>query len=211
MDQLLQTLSSLPLWWICIAVPAALVSIAGVVGWQMFMNRMEADAEKNEARGQGMAPPTHPEPLKGWCAAACAAVDGGTSWADEPREKAQQFLASMWGASSGADCEARLGAAQQQPQNAWTLVGVLRVAVAGVAAGYLDPARGWGWARQIAQALQRTYPSFDAIGADYLAGRRAWKQLPPDGSGDDPEQRRYVERLEGLGRAGWRVEYRAPI
>jgi hypothetical protein len=211
MDQLLAQLQALPLWWICIAAVSFVVTITGVIAWQVFMNRMEADAEKTQAKGHGIAPPTHPEPLKSWCAAACAAVDGGTSWADEPRPKAQQFLGSMWGAQTGADCEARIQAAQQQPQNAWTLVGVLRVAVAGISAGYLDPARGWGWARQIAQSLQRTYPSFDALGADYLAGRRAWKQLPPDGSGDDPEQRQYVERLAGLGRAGWRVDYRAPI
>lgn len=211
MDQLLATLEGLPLWWICIAAVAFVVTITGVIVWQVFMNRMEAEAERNDAAGKGIAPPTHPEPLKSWCAAACAAVDGGTSWADEPRDKAQRFLGSMWGASSGADCEARINAAMTQPQNAWTLVGVLRVAVAGISAGYLDPARGWGWARQIAQALQRTYPSFDALGADYLAGRRAWKQFPPDGSGDDAEQKQYVERLAGLGRAGWRVDYRATI
>ena len=211
MDQVLAQLSSLPWYFFCIAAFAFVVTITGVIGWQVFMSRMEAESERNDAAGKGIAPPVAPEPLKSWCAAACAAVDGGTSWDDEPRPKAQQFLTSMWGASSGADCEARIQAAMQQPQNAWTLVGVLRVAIASVSAGYLDPVRGWGWARQIAHALQRTYPTFDALGTDYLAGRRAWKQLPPDGSGDDEEQRRYVERLAGLGRAGWRVDYRAAI
>lgn len=207
----MEALSQIP-WWMFVAGGCSFVTVtAGMIAWQVFMNRMEADAEKTEQAGKGMAPPTHPEPLKTWCAHACASVDGGTSWVDEPTHKARQFLATMWQVQDGNTADERLRWIQTQEPTAWNLVGGLRIALAAQSAQFFDAARAWGWARAIAQALQQRYPSFEAIGMDYLAARRAWKQFPPDGSGDDAEQQGYVQRFRTLVSQGFRVDYRAPL
>jgi hypothetical protein len=207
----LEIFSQIP-WWMFVAGGCSFVVVtAGMIAWTVFMNRMEDDADKAEQAGRGMAPPTHPEPLKAWCAAACASVDGGTSWVDEPAAKARQFLSSMWQVNDAAQAEERLRWCQSQEPNAWNLVGALRLALAAHAAQYFDAGRAWGWARPIAQALQARHPSFAAIGEQYLAARRAWKQMPPDGSGDDAEQQGYVQRFAALSAQGFRVDYRAPL
>jgi hypothetical protein len=185
------------------------VVMTGVIAWQVFMNKMEAEEEKNDKAGKGMAPPTHPEPLKTWCMHACASVDGGTSWVDEPAAKARSFLSSMWQVNDAHTAEERLRWAQTQEPNAWHLVGALRIALAAYSAQYFDAARAWGWAKPIVHALQQRYPGFEAIGMEYLAARRAWKQFPPDGSGDDAEQQGYVQRFRAHVAQGFRVDYRS--
>lgn len=207
----MEMLSQIPWWMFAIGGVSFVVAMTGIIAWQIFMNRVEAEEEKTAAAGKGMAPPTHPEPLKTWCAHACASVDGGTSWVDEPAQKARQFLGSMWQVTDGASAEERLRWAQTQEPNAWVLVGALRIALAAYSAQYIDAARAWGWARPIAQALQQRYPDFTTLGMEYLAARRAWKQFPPDGSGDDPEQAGYVQRFQGLASQGYRVDYRSQL
>lgn len=205
----MEMLTQLP-WWMYVSGGCSFVVVmTGVIAWQVFMNKMEAEEEKNEKAGKGMAPPTHPEPLKTWCAHACASVDGGTSWVDEPADKARRFLSNMWQVNDTNSAEERLRWAQTQEPNAWNLVGALRIALAAYSAQYFDAARAWGWAKPIVQALQQRYPSFEAIGMDYLAARRAWKQFPPDGSGDDAEQQGYVQRFQAHVAQGFRVDYRS--
>jgi len=206
-----EVLSQVP-WWLWLSAGCSFVVVsAGAIAWTVFTQRLEDQAERLEQQGKGMAPPTHPEPLKSWCAAACAAVDGGTSWVDEPADKARRFLASMWQVGSAQEAEERLRWCQAQEPTAWNLVGALRLALASHAAQYLDAGRAWGWARPIAQALQARHPSFPSIGEQYLAGRRAWKRMPPDGSGDDAEQQGHVQRFAALAAQGFRVDYRAPL
>ncbi len=205
-------LPAVPWYFLVIAVVAFLVTITGVIVWQVIQGRMEAEAERLEEAGKGIAPIQHPEPLRTWCAMACAAVDGGTSWTDEPAEKAQRFIGNMWNAMGNVQVEERLTECQQREANAWNLVGALRLAIAAQSAGYLPAARAWQWARLIAQALQQRYPSFEAIGHEYLAARRQWKHLPPDGSGDDDEQRAHLARFESVRSQAFRgVDYRAAI
>jgi hypothetical protein len=207
----MEIFSQIPWWMFAIGGCSFVVVTAGAIAWGIFMNRMEEDSERTESKGKGMAPPTHPEPLKTWCAHACASVDFGTSWVDEPPQKARQFLSTMWQVNDTSSAEERLRWVQTQEPNAWNLVGGLRIALAAYSAQYFDAARAWGWAKPIVQALQQRYPSFEAIGMEYLAARRAWKQFPPDGSGDDPEQQGYVQRFRALVGQGFRVDYRAPM
>ena len=205
-------LPPIPWWMLLIGGVSFVITIAGVIIWQIIQNKVEAADEAQLASGKGLAPPMHPEPLKSWCTMACAAVDLGTSWADEPPQKAQTFLRNMWSATGAQQIEERLTHLSQQEPSAWNLVGALRVALAASSAHYLDVPRSTQWARQIAGALQQRYPSFDAIGQEYLAARRQWKNLPPDGSGDDAEQTRLMQGYAQVVAQNFRgVDYRAAL
>jgi hypothetical protein len=80
-----------------------------------------------------------------------------------------------------------------------------------VTAGYLDVGSAWNGIRPVAVALQQRYPGFDAIWMDYVVAYRAWRQLPPDGSADDPQT---IERLQYIAQARMQpppVAYRANL
>ena len=187
------------------------VVVLVMIAWQVIQGRMEKELEQNERSGKGMAPFQHPEPLHAWVRAACQHMDRGASWLNEPREKAMQMLNRDWQIFDGNLMRQCLDQLSRDRPTAWNGVRLFRVALAGVTAGYLDVGSAWNGIRPVAQRLQQQYPSFDAIWLDYVVGYRAWRQLPADGSGDDPQT---IERLEYIARARTQpppVAYRAGI
>ncbi|AKF09302.1 DUF1266 domain-containing protein [Sandaracinus amylolyticus] len=208
----MEALASVPWWGFCIAAFAFVVTIVGVVVWQVIQSRLEKHEEAQFASGKGIAPPTHPEPLHAWTTMACGVCDGGASWMNESAHAGQNMLVGSWGVSSAVLLDHRLSELAAQQRDAWNLVRALRMVLAARAAGYLDPGGCWNRARPIAQELQHRYPSFDAIGHDYLRGLRTWMQVPPDGSADDPEVQRCAANVARLAAASWNgVPYRAAI
>ena len=202
----------IPWWMVCIGAVSAVVTITGVIIWQVIQSRLEKQEEAELAAGKGMAPPSHPEPLHGWVTQALAFLDGGSSWMDATPEAGQNLL-NDWGVNSVPLLDLRVGElAQQQPARAWHALRALRMILAARAAHHLDPAGCWNRARPIAQWLQRSHPGFDAIAQDYLAGLREWKRLPADGSGDDAELLAFRGKLDAARAQGWRgVGYMAAI
>ena len=183
----MDALLGLPWWMIGIGGFSFIAVVTVMIAWQIFQSRMEAEAEKNVRAGKGMAPVQHPEPLHAWVRAACQHLDRGASWVNEPRDKATAMLNRDWQIYDGLlmrQCLEQL--ARDQP-TAWNGVRLFRVALAGVTAGYIDVASAWNGIRPVAQRLQQTYPSFDAIWMDYVVAYRVWRQLPADGSADDAE------------------------
>lgn len=62
--------------------------------------------ENDEKAGKGFAPIQHPEPLHAWVRAACQHLDRGSSWVNDPRDKATQMLNRDWQISAGVVREA---------------------------------------------------------------------------------------------------------
>lgn len=207
MDQL----SSLPWPMICVGAFSFVVVVTGMIAWQIIQGRMEREAESAMKAGKGMAPVQHPEPLHAWVRAACQHLDRGASWVNEPRDKATQMLNRDWQIFDGNLMRQCLDQLARDQPTAWNGVRLFRVALAGVTAGYLDVASAWNGIRPVAQRLQQTYPSFDAIWMDYVVSYRAWRGLPADGSTDDAET---IARLQYIAQARTQappVAYRAGI
>lgn len=208
----MEALGGLPWWWICIAAVSFVVTIGGVIVWQVIQSRLEKQEEDAFAAGKGIAPITHPEPLHAWTTMACGVADGGASWMNESAEAGRNMLFSSWQVSSAVLLDHQLAQLAAQEHDAWNLVRALRMVLAARAAQLVDPAGCWSRARPIAQELQHRYPSFDAIAQDYLRGLRAWMHAPADGSADPPEVQRCAGNAQRLSSAAWnRVDYRAPL
>jgi hypothetical protein len=205
-------MAGVPWWMFCIGGFSFVVVVIGMIVWQVIQSRLEKQEEDAFAAGKGIAPPTVPEPLHAWLVMACGVVDGGASWTNEKPEAGQAMLGSSWGVNNATLLDHRLSELSAAERNAWNLVRAARLVLAAYAARYVDPAGCWNRVRPIAQILQQRYPSFDAIAHDYLIGLRAWKHLPPDGSGDDAEMQKhrgFAERLRG---ESWRgVPYSAAL
>jgi hypothetical protein len=204
-------LAGVPWYFFCIAGVAFLVTIAGVVVYLVIQNRLEKEEEATEQAGKGLAPVQHPEPLHAWVKMACAHLDDGASWADEPVEKAQNMLRNDWSIMGGPLLEQCLVQLANSPSNAWNDVRLFRVCLAGFRSGYLDVAKAWAGIRPIAQRLQQRYPSFDAIWLDYMAGYRQWRGLPPDGSADDPQTVQRLQKIQAWKARPPLVDYRVPL
>ncbi len=196
---------------ICIGSFSFVVVITGVIIWQVIQSRMEKELEKNEQSGKGMAPINHPEPLHAWIRMACAFMDDGSSWLDKKPVEAAFMLSRDWQINDRAILQQALGQLTSQPSTAWNAVRLFRVAMAAVTAGYLDVPSAWNGIRPVAQRLQQQYPSFEAIWLDYIAGYRQWRQLPPDGSADDPQTLERLGNVARLRQQPPRVDYRAGI
>lgn len=204
-------LAGVPWYFFAVGGVAFVLTVAGMGAWMFIQSRLEAEEESTRAAGKGMGPVQHPEPLHAWIKMACAHLDQGSSWVDEPIAKAQTMLRNDWQIVGGPLLDQCLGQLANAPSSAWNDLRLIRVALAGYRSGYIDVAKTWAGVRPIAQRLQQRYPSFDAIWMDYLVGYRQWRRLPLDGSADDPET---LARLQTI--AAWRarpplVDYRAPL
>lgn len=201
----------IPWWLVCVGAFSFVIVVAGMIVWQVIQSRLEREEEQQLASGKGMSPPTHPEPLHAWVVQALAFLDGGSSWMDATPQAGQSLL-NDWGVNSVPLLDMRVGELGQQPPRAWHQLRALRMVLAARAAHHLDPAGCWSRARPIAQALQRSHASFEAIAQDYLAGLREWKRLPPDGSGDDAELHSFRQKLDAARASGWRgIAYGSPL
>ena len=209
---------------LCIGAVSFVVVITGVIIWQVIQGRMEKELDDNQKAGRGMAPPAQgpmggvavmpiqkPEPLYAWVCMATALMDDGGSWLDKQPVEAAFMLARDWNVNDRNVMQQCLNQLSQQQPTAWNAVRLFRVAFAGVRAGYLDPNMAWAGVRPVAQRLQQQYPSFEAIWLDYIAGYRQWKQLPPDGSADDPPTQQRLQNITRLGQQPPRVDYRAGL
>lgn len=199
----MEALSGVPWWMFCIGGFAFVITITGVIVWQVIQSRLEKQEEHDFEAGKGIAPVKHPEPLHAWTTMACGVADGGTSWMDQSAEAGQRMLVQSWNVSSAVLLDHQLGELAAQERSAWNLVRALRMVLAARAAQYVDAAGCWSRARPIAQELQHRHPSFDAIAHGYLAGLRAWMRVPPDGSADPAEIQRCRANAERLSAARW--------
>lgn len=207
----MDALSGVPWWMFCVGGFSFVVVVTVMIAWQVIQGRMEKELEQNERSGKGMAPVQHPEPIHSWIRWACAHMDNGGSWLNDPAPKAIEMLRRDWQITNGQILQQALGQLSRDQPTAWNAVRLFRVAMAGVSAGYLDVPGLWNGVRPVAQRLQQAYPSYEAIWRDYLVGYRAWKQLPADGSMDDPQT---IERLANIARLAQQpppVDYRSPL
>ncbi len=207
----MDALSGISPWMFCVGGFSFVVVVTVMIAWQVIQGRMERELESNVRAGKGMAPIQHPEPLHAWVRAACQHMDRGASWVNEPRDKATQMLNRDWQIFDASLMRQCLDQLSRDQPSAWNAVRLFRVALAGVTAGYIDVGSAWNGIRPVAQRLQQAYPSFDAIWIDYVVAYRAWRQLPPDGSADDPQT---VERLQYIAQARMQpppIAYRAGI
>jgi hypothetical protein len=65
----------------------------------------------------------------------------------------------------------------------WDLSRLVQVARWGFTAGYLEEAEAWRWIRMTARRLQQSFPSWEALGRDFLMGYEFWRLgigVPPD-------------------------------
>lgn len=217
------TLFGLPTYMVVVGVISAVVVIAGMTVYTVFMNRLEREAEEDETRPPptsfanapapsqgGWSPPE--EPLHGWVVMCAAFMDNGATWLNMPVSDAEEMLENGWGVDDAESLQGVLVGLSQAPPTAWNAVRLFRVALAGVRAGYIGSAAAFQGIRPIAQRLQATFPGFDAIWSDYITGLRAWKGLPPDGSGDDAEIAGYFRAGSAIRAEGFRgVAYDARL
>lgn len=211
MQAALEALSGVPWYGLCFAAVAFLVTITGVIIYLVIQNRMEKEEEDTTKAGQGLAPVQHPEPIHAWIKMACAPLDNGTSWAEEPVQKAQNMLRNDWSIMGGPLLENCLGQLMNSPCSAWNDVRLLRVALAGYRAGYIDLTKMWNGVRPVVQRLQQQYPSFEAIWLDYQVGYRAWRHLPADGSMDDPNAQQRMQAIQAWKARPPLVDYRVNV
>ena len=153
------------------------------------------------------------DPFKGWVQAAFVIVTGGCDYGHLPRAEARRILQDWWEVHGpGEHARALRGLAHaDRPDNAWDLLRFVLVARLGVGAGYLDDSDSWERIRPVAIRLQAAYSSWRALAQAYVMARRQWRELPADGSADDPEMLRILENIVGLhGAAGPRCPTARP-
>ena len=198
-------MGEIPWYFYAVGGVAFVLTIAGVIAWNKFVENDEDEAPTpgvpQNWNAQTAGPPMPPpEPLHAWITAACGVIDGGASWMNESREAGASILTSSWGVNNGPQLLQCLQSLSREAPNAWNMVRYFRVALPGLRAGYVTPQQAWAMVRPVAQQLQRHYPSFEAIAWDYLAGLRVFYRLAPDGSQDNAEFAKYksfIDRLRG--------------
>ncbi len=210
----MEALLGLPWYFYCIGITSFLVTMAGVVVYMIIQSRMEKEEERQQEAmksGQGLAAVQHPEPLHAWIKMACAPLDDGQSWAEKSIQEAQTMLRNDWSIMGGPLLEQCLMQLGSSPPSAWNEVRLLRVALAGWRAGYIDIAKMWAGVRPIAQRLQARHQGFDSIWNEYLVGYREWARLPPDGSLDDMKTQERRQKIEQWRARPPTVDYRAGL
>jgi hypothetical protein len=58
----------------------------------------------------------------------------------------------------------------------WDLSRLVNVARWGFTAGYIDEAGAWSWVLRAARRIQRSFPSWKALGQDFLLGYEFWRR-----------------------------------
>ena len=129
-------------------------------------------------------PPKGPEPLLTWIRWACRCIDDGAVWLNNSPEDCRAMLSADWDVRDRASFLSMHESLQRNSPSAWDDLRALRNLLAASRAGFLDVSETWRGAISVCQRLQRTYPSFETVWLDYLAGIRAWQTLPQDGSCD---------------------------
>lgn len=210
----MEALSGVPWYFYCVAAAAFLITISGVVVYLVIQSRLEKEEERQEEAmksGRGLAAVQHPEPLHAWIKMACAPLDDGQSWAERSPQDAQGMLRNDWQIMGGPLLENCLMQLGSSPPTAWNEVRLLRVALAGWRAGYIDIGKMWAGVRPIAQRLQARHNGFDGIWLEYLAGYREWARLPADGSLDDGKTHERRAKIDAWRARPPLVDYRAPL
>lgn len=157
---------------------------------RLMQQRMDEDA-------------THP--LKRWVQSVFMIVTRDCDYAYIPAREARRMLDDWWDIRHASEFQSALGRlrAPGRADSAWDLVRFIIVARLGVAAGYWRDPEAWRQIRPIARRLQRCYPGWAAMAQAYVHARRAWRDLPPDGSQDDPMMQWIVENISRLRHERW--------
>jgi hypothetical protein len=135
---------------------------------------------------RGWAPPrvVGPEPLVTWLRWLCYGIHRGPIWLDNSPESCRSMLTEHWGIADRVRFDEVHRSLLSRSPNAWDDLRAVNNLLAATRAGFVSEAELWTTIIPICQRLQSRYPSFEAVWLDYVAGMRAWRHLPADGSGD---------------------------
>jgi hypothetical protein len=112
------------------------------------------------------------------------------------------YLRQAWDVGDAAELNAVMDRyeSQQECNEAFDLIRVIRLARHGAGAGLLTDEESWPRAIRCAQRLKRRYATWEDVYADFQAGREQWwrqcaRKQPP------PEEYKEYAQLYSLGRA----------
>lgn len=113
------------------------------------------------------------------------------------------MLANSWGIESPEELDATVSRLVAEEKDAWGLLRALLLVRSAVAVGWVSNDASFQRCYAIGQELQQVYDSWEALGRDALARRRAWRGLATDGSQDDEDMKELVTVVDYLRDTTW--------
>jgi hypothetical protein len=183
-----------PRWWLAIAIVSLVWAALSYVGARRRGQVRRAQSARDEA-----------DPLRRFGIAVSRLVSGEVDYGRIPRAEARRLLAKWWDVYGPESLDATLRelADDERGANAWDLVRWVVVARLGVAADMAEEAATWQRLRPIARRLQSAYTGWPALVQAYVLARRAWLDLPRDGSADDDGTRAILDHAAALRDGLW--------
>lgn len=145
-----------------------LLAIAAIAFYLIAFDRRSSEQRMAEEDGA--------DPVRRWARAAYAIVTGGHDYGRVKPNLAQNTLRAMWSITDAAAVHATIHHLTRMPSGnaAWDGVRSMVVSRLAVAAGWLADEESWRVIANTRAELQRRYPSWDALAADYVSARARW-------------------------------------
>jgi hypothetical protein len=145
-----------------------LLLIAAAAFYFVAFDRRSAEQRMAEEDGADL--------VRRWARAAYAIVTGGHDYGRVKPNLAQNTLRAMWSITDAAAVYATLYHLARMPSGnaAWDGVRLMVVGRLAVGAGWLPDEESWALIARMRTELQRRYPSWDALAADYMSARARW-------------------------------------
>ncbi len=161
------------------SVALLLLLVAAVVFYFIAFDRRTPAQRMEEEDGNDI--------VRCWARAAYAIVTGGHDYGRVKPTLAQSTLRAMWSVTDAAAVHATMHHLARVPSGnaAWDGVRLMVVSRLAVGAGWISDEESWGLIANTRVELQRRYPSWDALAADYLSARARWAAGADDDDMED--------------------------
>jgi len=120
------------------------------------------------------------------------------------RDLISDMLAQSWGISSRAELDATVARLVREEKDAWGLLRALLLLRSAVAVGWLTNEASFERCFEVGGELQSRYTGWEDLAQDILRRRRAWWDLPEDGSADDEDMKEVVAVVDYLRDTQWK-------
>lgn len=178
------------------------VAIAlAVVGTFFAMRSQRAHLQDSEVRA---AADFQANPRRAWVQGAMFILQRGWDNAYVEPEIIGPNLRAGWDIATAEQLEQQVTELLEGEGDAWGLLRAMSLTRSAVAVGWMTNEASFERCFAIGKRLQQRYPSWQAMASDALRERRAWRDLPLDGSGDDDAMQEIAESARELADSHWK-------
>lgn len=171
----------------------SLVVVIGVVRFLMTPGEWEVRAAADRK-----------DPARAWLQGTTFILQRGDDYGYVDDGQIGVMLEDSWGVTDLPSLRATVADLEgRADEPAWNLLRAMLLLRSATAMGWVDNEASFRECFRLGARLQSGYPSWEAMGEDLLRSRRAWRELPLDGSDDDDDMELVVDSLNDVRKSHW--------